>query len=82
MTPRQLDELHSIPSGHEHTVMQALKSAGREYAEILLDAYEERLAIITEGRNVEPADISAAWSSTLHKSDLMPTMPKRGETGF
>ena len=65
MTPRQLDELHSMPSGHEFTVVQALKKAGKEYAAQLLDEYEERLAMICEGREVEVADIIAAWESTL-----------------
>ena len=66
-----------MPSGHEHTVVQALKNAGREYAEFLLDDYEERLAIITEGREVQPEDISAAWSSTLKIKDLRPIMKGR-----
>lgn len=65
MTPRQLDELHSMPSGHEFTVVQTLKRAGKEYAAQLLDEYEERLAIITEGCEVKPEDITAAWESTL-----------------
>ena len=42
-------------------VRQRLRDAGREYAQVLLDEYEERLAIITEGRTVTPADVSAAW---------------------
>lgn len=42
-------------------VRQRLRDAGREYAQVLLDEYEERLAIITEGRKVTPADVSAAW---------------------
>ena len=31
-----------------------------------MDAYEERLAIIAEGRDVQPEDISAAWASALN----------------
>jgi len=65
MTERQLDELHSMPSGHEFTVVQTLKRAGKEYAAQLLDEYEERLAMICEGREVEVADIIAAWGSVL-----------------
>lgn len=66
MTPRQLDELRSIPIGQAETVINSLKRAGREYGEDLLDAYEERLAIIAEGREVTPEDISAAWASALN----------------
>ena len=65
MTPRQLDELRSIPIGQAEIVISRLKRAGREYGEKLMDAYEERLAIITEGRDVQPEDISAAWESAL-----------------
>ena len=54
-----------MSSGHEFTVVQALKRAGKEYAAQLLDEYEERLAMICEGREVEVADIIAAWESTL-----------------
>ena len=66
MTPRQLDELRSIPIGQAEIVINRLKRAGREYGEELMDAYEERLAIITEGRDVQPEDISAAWESALN----------------
>lgn len=66
MTPRQLDELRSIPIGQAETIINRLKRAGREYGEDLMDAYEERLAIIAEGRDVQPEDISAAWESTLN----------------
>ena len=82
MTPRQLDELHSMPSGHEFTVVQTLKRAGKEYAAQLMDEYEERLAMICEGREITPADVSAAWASTLHLVDLMPRIEKRGEEYF
>lgn len=66
MTSQQLDELHTMPGGHEFTVVQALKRAGKEEAARLLDRYEERIAIICEGREATAADISAAWESTLH----------------
>lgn len=65
MTPRQLDELHSIPMWQAACVTQNLRSAGREHAAVLIDAYEERLAIITEGRSAAPDDISKAWESVL-----------------
>ena len=68
MTPRQLDELRSIPIGQAETVIGRLKRAGREYGEELMNSYEERLAIITEGRDVQPEDISAAWESVLNIS--------------
>lgn len=79
MTPRQLDELRSIPIGQAEIVISGLKRAGREYGEVLMDAYEERLAIITEGRNVQPEDISAAWANVLHIDDLMPAPSKQGD---
>ena len=79
MTPRQLDELRSIPIGQAEIVINRLKRAGREYGETLLDAYEERLAIITEGRDVQPEDISAAWANVLHIDDLMPAPSKQGD---
>ena len=79
MTPRQLDELRSIPIGQAEIVINKLKRAGREYGEKLLDAYEERLAIITEGREVQPEDISAAWANVLHIDDLMPAPSKQGD---
>ena len=77
MTPRQLDELRSIPIGQAETVINRLKRAGREYGEDLTDAYEERLAIITEGRDVQPEDISAAWESALNVK-LSTALPKNG----
>ena len=77
MTPRQLDELRSIPIGQAETVINSLKRAGREYGEELMDAYEERLAIITEGRDVQPEDISAAWASAL-KVEFSTALPKNG----
>lgn len=79
MTPRQLDELRSIPIGQAETVISRLKRAGREYGEELMNAYEERLAIITEGRDVQPEDISAAWASALKCKDLMPRIGEKGE---
>lgn len=79
MTLRQLDELRSIPIGQAEIVINRLKRAGREYGETLLDAYEERLAIITEGRDVQPEDISAAWANVLHIDDLMPAPSKQGD---
>lgn len=66
MTPRQLDELQSIPIGQMLEIKLRLKRAGTERAEELLADYEERLAIITEGREAKPEDISAAWESALH----------------
>ena len=79
MTPRQLDELRSIPIGQAEIVISGLKRAGREYGEDLMDAYEERLAIITEGREVQPEDISAAWESVLNLKFLT-ALPKNGAT--
>ena len=79
MTPRQLDELRSIPIGQAEAVISRLKRAGREYGEKLMDAYEERLAIITEGRDVQPEDISAAWESAL-KVEFSTALPKNGAT--
>lgn len=76
MTPQQLDELHTMPGGHEFTVVQTLKRAGKEEAARLLDRYEERIAIICEGREATAADISAAWSNVLRIDDLMPGRKK------
>lgn len=42
-----------------------------------MDAYEERLAIIAEGRDVQPEDISAAWESALNVK-LSTALPKNG----
>lgn len=61
MTPRQREELQSIPMWQMVEVQKKLKTAGRAYAQQLLDEYEERLAIICEGREATPADVSAAW---------------------
>ena len=47
-------------------VRQRLRDAGREYAQVLLDEYKERLAIIAEGREAMPEDISSAWESVLN----------------
>lgn len=77
MTPRQLDELRSIPIGQAEIVINSLKRAGREYGEKLMDAYEERLAIITEGREVKPEDITAAWESALNLK-FSTALPKNG----
>ena len=67
MTPRQRDELSRIPIGQTMEIGAELKRVGREYAETLLDYYEERLSIICEGREIEDEDITAAWESTLHR---------------
>ena len=79
MTPQQLDELHTMPGGHEFTVVQALKRAGKEEAARLIDRYEERIAIICEGREAEARDISAAWSNVLRIDDLMPERKKQAD---
>ena len=79
MTPQQLDELHTIPGGHEFTVAQTLKRAGKEEAARLLDRYEERIAIICEGREATAADISAAWSNVLRIDDLMSGRKKQAD---
>ena len=65
MTERQKDELSSIPIGKMLVVQKELRDVGRVRAAQLLDDYEERLAIIIEGREISPEDISSAWESTL-----------------
>ena len=67
MTPRQRDELSRIPMGQMMEIGAALRRVGKDYAETLLDEYEERLSIICEGREVEDDDITAAWESTLRR---------------
>ena len=79
MTERQKDELSSIPIGKMLVVQKELRDVGRVRAMQLLDEYEERLAIITEGRDVQPEDISAAWANVLHIDDLMPAPSKQGD---
>ena len=66
MTERQKDELSSIPIGKMLVVQKELRDVGRVRAAQLLDYYEERLAIIAEGREVTPEDIEAAWESALN----------------
>ena len=65
MTQRQKEELELIPMGQMFEVKAQLRKAGAGRAALLLDEYEERLAIIVEGRDITEADISAAWESTL-----------------
>ena len=65
MTERQKDELSILPIGKMLVVNKELREVGKVRAMQLLDEYEERLAIITEGRDVQPEDISAAWESVL-----------------
>ena len=81
MTERQKDELSSIPIGKMLVVQKELREVGKVRAMQLLDEYEERLAIITEGRDVQPEDISAAWENTLHIkfSNFDRVGKKRGE---
>ena len=66
MTERQKDELSILPIGKMLVVNRELREVGKVRAMLLLDEYEERLAIITEGRDVQPEDISAAWESALN----------------
>lgn len=66
MTERQKDELSSIPIGKMLVVQKELRDVGRVRAAQLLDYYEERLAIIAEGRDATPEDIEAAWESALN----------------
>jgi hypothetical protein len=47
-------------------IQKRLREAGRSRATVLLDLYEERISLITEGREATPADISAAWSNVLN----------------
>lgn len=47
-------------------VQRRLKEAGTKYAADLLDQYDERVAIIAEGREVTDEVLTAAWESTLH----------------
>lgn len=79
MTERQKDELSSIPIGKMLVVQKELRDVGRVRAAQLLDYYEERLAIIAEGRDATPEDISAAWANVLHIDDLMPAPSKQGD---
>lgn len=74
MTPRQKEEIESIPIGHMMTIKAKLRAVGPERTEELLSEYEERLAIICEGREATPEDVSAAWAGVLHLRDLMPVM--------
>ena len=60
-----------MPIGHMLAVKNRLSEVGM-YAEKLLDDYEERLAIICEGREVKPEDISVAWGNVLQLKDLIP----------
>lgn len=54
-----------LPIGKMLVVNKELREVGKVRAMQLFDEYEERLAIITEGREVQPEDISAAWESVL-----------------
>ena len=65
MTPRQQEELARVKMGLMFEVKKRLKDVGRAFAEVLLDAYEERLAMIAEGREPTDDDITAAWESVL-----------------
>ncbi|MBO4779800.1 MAG: hypothetical protein J5497_04095 [Selenomonadaceae bacterium] len=77
---RWQNELETVPIGHMLSVQHELAQGGRQRARQLLDAYEERIAIICECHEVTPEDISAAWSSVLHMTDLMPVLKKRHDT--
>ena len=79
MTERQKGELSILPIGKMLVVNKELREVGKVRAMQLLDEYEERLAIITEGRDVQPEDISAAWANVLHIDDLMPAPSKQGD---
>lgn len=72
-------ELQLIPIGHMLTVQKTLRDVGRVRAAQLLDAYEERIAMMTEGKEPTPKDISAAWSSVLNMTDLMPRLKNEDE---
>ena len=66
MTERQKDELSILPIGKMLVVNKELREVGKVRAMQLLDEYEERLAILAEGRDATPEDISAAWASALN----------------
>lgn len=66
MNERQADELSRVPMGLAAEVRRRLNKAGTEYADDLLDQYDERVAIIAEGREVTDEFLTAAWESTLH----------------
>ena len=65
MTERQKEELSILPIGKMLVVNKELREVGKVRAMQLLDEYEERLAIIAEGREVTPEDVSSAWESVL-----------------
>lgn len=81
MTERQKGELSILPIGKMLVVNKELREVGKVRAMQLLDEYEERLAIIAEGRDATPEDISAAWENTLHIkfSNFDRVGKKRGE---
>lgn len=70
MTPRQKEEIESIPMRHMVPILARLREVGKERAADLLNDYEERLAIICEGSEAQPEDISAAWADVLGMKEL------------
>lgn len=56
--------------GHMLPILARLREVGKGRAADLLNDYEERLAIICEGREAQPEDISAAWADVLGMKEL------------
>lgn len=60
------DECELLKIGDGEQLCLALQSCDAALREYYLDAYDERIAIICEGREPSADDVRLAWGSTLH----------------
>lgn len=70
-------ELEELTIGQVGEIMARYAGMDSQMRELILEEYEERMAIVAEGRERTADDIKKAWESTLHL-DLTMKKRKRG----
>lgn len=76
---RRHDEFLSLTFGQAEIVRRTLKNCGKDLREYYLGAYDERIAIMYEGREPTGEDVAKAWESALHMRFPPPRERRRKE---
>ncbi len=70
-------ELEELTIGQVGEIMARYAGMDSQMRGLILEEYDERMAMVAEGRERTADDIKKAWESTLHL-DLTMTKRKRG----
>ena len=73
-------ELEELTIGQVGEIMARYAGMDSQMRELILEEYEERMAIVAEGRERTADDIKKAWESTLHMRFQPPRERRRKGT--